>query len=1199
MNYNISKMLKGQFEYDYGTLAFSVQRLELTVGLKGSLTGSFIVTGPQNVETEVFLFVSGTRMSIGPDHFILEAEEDRNAAEVQYAFDATGLSEGDVTKGNIHVVSSRGEYCIPYVVTVSRNEMVTTVGNIRNLFHFANLAKVNWLEAMNVFYSPSFPSVLTGNDQQFLSLYRGLTGVNSFQDGTNEQNMEEFLIAINKKSGVEFSFEEEGCEYSGVMETIRGTIRVNRNGWGYTHLDVTCDGEFLSTERSVLTDLEFLGNLHTLRYFVDPSKLHGGNNLGRIILSNPYTTLVYTVMVHQQYESSEYRKGRERRQLLFELVDLFVRFRSKLLSLADWVAGSEKLIDAMLEIDSEDTVALMYRTQLLLTQERTNEAKWLLGRIDDLYKRGDIAMSDSEKAYFYYLTTLSNRDEEYVNQVSLEVEHLLRRNPGDWRICWFLLYLKEEYARNDEKRLLAVKNQFHLGCNSPIMLIEAYNVFLNNPLLMTELDEFTVHVLLFACRRNILRDDLIDQILYLTGREKQYNQRIAFILMHCYEMIETDQVLSVLVAYLITGDCIDSRAFKWYEKGILHNVRVTNLYEYYMMSISPDYLGEIPRMVLMYFSYHCDLPFERKALLYAYLEQHAEEYSEIERGAEEEIQQFLLSEIRKGHINRDLAYLYKNKLDLSLLDTETAAAFVPLIFMHVVTVENPNVKAVVLVQDKFAREYVYRLEGGRAMFPIYSAEYRILLQDGNGNRYADTIPINLEKLLLPGKHCKAVAPLVKDSVGLNVYLCEESRNYVEINEGNVERFLYLMNSQQISSSYKSTVRSKLAEYYYRTDRIEPLDRFLSELRPEGMDFKERAEFIQYMTDRGMFDKAYEWVCIYGPEEVNEKCLMHLVSHLIVRSNYAYEEMLLRMAEFSYNRGKFDEHIIKYLVAYYNTGIRELKKLLRAAHNCYVDPTYVLEGMLRQMMFSGAFTGDGALVFEEYKKRPNPDSDITDAFLAMNAFQYFVKDELIDPILIGEMRDCISREHDLPEPCKFAILKYYDENREELIKEYHPIIKNLIGYCQRKRFIFPFLTNYADIFPSMVRGNEKTYIEYKTNPAHRVYIHYLIEQDGEKRGEYKTEEMTMVYTGIYVKDVILFFGESLQYYIAEVSEGEEQLVESGSLRSEEMVQEENHTVFGQINDVSIGLALQDYNAALECTDEYLRQKYLVRNLFHTI
>ena len=66
-----------------------------------------------------------------------------------------------------------------------------SLGDIKNLFHFANLAKTDWREAVDLFYSSEFISLFDGTEGSYESLYRGLSEIPG-----NEQNVEEFLISI-------------------------------------------------------------------------------------------------------------------------------------------------------------------------------------------------------------------------------------------------------------------------------------------------------------------------------------------------------------------------------------------------------------------------------------------------------------------------------------------------------------------------------------------------------------------------------------------------------------------------------------------------------------------------------------------------------------------------------------------------------------------------------------------------------------------------------------------------------------------------------------------------------------------------------------------------------------------------------------------------------------------------------------------
>lgn len=51
------------------------------------------------------------------------------------------------------------------------------MGEVKNLFHFANLAKTNPEEAIAAFYAPDFADMLTGQDRQYREYYLGLSHI--------------------------------------------------------------------------------------------------------------------------------------------------------------------------------------------------------------------------------------------------------------------------------------------------------------------------------------------------------------------------------------------------------------------------------------------------------------------------------------------------------------------------------------------------------------------------------------------------------------------------------------------------------------------------------------------------------------------------------------------------------------------------------------------------------------------------------------------------------------------------------------------------------------------------------------------------------------------------------------------------------------------------------------------------------------
>ena len=148
-------------------------------------------------------------------------------------------------------------------------------------------------------------------------------------------------------------------------------------------------------------------------------------------------------------------------------------------------------------------------------------------------------------------------------------------------------------------------------------------------------------------------------------------------------------------------------------------------------------------------------------------------------------------------------------------------------------------------------------------------------------------------------------------------------------------------------------------------------------------------------------------------------------------------------------------------------------------------------------------------------------------------------------------------------------------------------------------LLPLYREYQDLIPAVRHFYDRTIIEYRAHPGSRVYIHYLVEKDSEQEAEYITEEMTDVFEGVCSKEFVLFFGETLQYYIIEERDGEEQLTESATIRKNDIGKEILESRFSRINDLVISQTLEDYSTLDTMLEEYYQADYYADYLFRLL
>ena len=109
------------------------------------------------------------------------------------------------------------------------------------------------------------------------------------------------------------------------------------------------------------------------------------------------------------------RTETERKKLILRLMLSYQDFRLRKIGTSAWLKETRRLVERLVAIDENDIAARLFQAQLLITEERYNEANWILDHVSGLIESGQV--DDTFLAYYLYLTTLLHGDEEYVDKV--------------------------------------------------------------------------------------------------------------------------------------------------------------------------------------------------------------------------------------------------------------------------------------------------------------------------------------------------------------------------------------------------------------------------------------------------------------------------------------------------------------------------------------------------------------------------------------------------------------------------------------------------------------------------------------------------------------------------------------------------------------------------------------------------------------
>ena len=86
-----------------------------------------------------------------------------------------------------------------------------------------------------------------------------------------------------------------------------------------------------------------------------------------------------------------------------------------------------------------------------------------------------------------------------------------------------------------------------------------------------------------------------------------------------YDAFASDDTLEAICKYIMKGNPRKPEYFRWFSLAVEQGIRLTRLYEYYVETMDTSYQRELPKPLLMYFTYNnTSLADDKKAFIYAY-----------------------------------------------------------------------------------------------------------------------------------------------------------------------------------------------------------------------------------------------------------------------------------------------------------------------------------------------------------------------------------------------------------------------------------------------------------------------------------------------------------------------------------------------------------------------------------------------------
>lgn len=1181
MRARIGQIAAGRFNGTKPILAFSEETIDLSVIEGRSEAGSFVIESTNQIKICGIVYSTNPRMECLNPHF--EGEKVR----IRYQFNSKGLTEGDTCEGKFVIVCNQIEYSLSFCARITRLYAEASTGAVKSLDDFTRLAASNWDEAYHLFYNRNFLNTIP-----YDNVYERLTYEGFACARPSGQNMEEFLIGVNKKQPVSISVDKSEEIFMASKEPQSGCFTITKDNWGYTEIRLRTDCEFIKLSKPVLTLDDFIGKTYLYEYIIDASAMHAGRNFGRIYIDGVYQsfTIDITAGVRDDDGSiSDIAVTKDIKECMVGIMELYTSFRLKRIVTGVWANETISILNHLHALVPDEHMYELMKAQAFIINRQRQEAKWIL----DDFKHSNPDKKAPIWGYYLYLMTLLEREPSYVDNMTHEVELIFYENPDSVLLFWVLLFLRDQYFDDSAGKLKDIKYWVLRGCSSPYLYIEAYYLISQDPYLIKELSVFELRILSWAVKEKALTKELAGAIFEAVDLAGGFDNRVYELLTAAYEICPEAEYVGIICSYLIKGHKNDTCFHKWFELGIENKLRLTGLYESYLLTMDDRQISPVPKIIQMYFSFDNKLPYRKLAVLYNNIIAAKETEPEVYHKYRKAMGRFAMDQAQLRHIDDNLAVLYEDMLELGFINEELSAAFSDIIYTHKLIVFDKRIVRAIIYQNEMKEPQIVPVTDQCAYFELFSNDYVILFEDSRGYRYVKSISYRLQRLMDAEKYLDRCISLSPDRPQYIVSHFKHVRDYSDFTKDDLKLFKPVFYSESFSDSYKAVMGYRILKYCQLHDYEDYVRPFLQSINFDTLQKDARKYLIDMLVSNRLYEKAYDMAMEYGIDMLAAASKVVLCENAL-KVQHVDDDFMVQLAISAFKTGKYSDLVLKYLCENYTGPTDELINLWHAADKFSISSMKLDERILEQGIYTQIEPEKISDIFMEYYKRAGNEKLIL-AYISLVAHGYLHSGGCKADFIFDIIEKRFIGNRTLNDACQLALLKHFAE-KTDITQAELEIEDTLLKYYIYNNMYFDFFARLDYRLPEKYFLYDKAFLQYESTPGTHVVLHYSRDEDGE---EFNSEDMVEMYDGIYVKTFVIFFGELIRYYITEEHDNSIEVKESNRLTCNNIPGDNDHSRYNLINEMIISDTLSDETTLKSNIDEYKRLDAATKQLFKLI
>ena len=586
-------------------------------------------------------------------------------------------------------------------------------------------------------------------------------------------------------------------------------------------------------------------------------------------------------------------------------------------------------------------------------------------------------------------------------------------------------------------------------------------------------------------------------------------------------------------------------------------------------------------------------------MLYRNILEYMNPSAELYQNYTRHMEQFAMEQLFQSRISRSLAVIYEHMIYKDMIDSRVARVLPGILKSCRIRCGDSRMKYVIVRYEELEDEEAFLLENQTAYVPLFSERSVLLFQDAYGNRYLDVKHWKVSVMDRPEllAQCYEVYP---DHPMLKLSECRDIVNRGVETDDQAALLEEIVTQMHLSPVFEGRLMQAVTDYYCRK-ASEDKDgdgvfncAYLVQIDKKHMAARQRQQICETLISQNYMREAYNMIRDYGSQYISTPRLMKLCTKTILMNLFDQDDLLLGLSHQVFCQGCYDSVILDYLCEHFNGTVSQMYEVLIQGVREHVETYDLEERLLGQMLFTGCCDQMDS-VFELYMKRKTTKEMVVKAYFTQKSVQYFLEEKDMDQRVFEYLKQAVGNTFDkdrMPTIYLLALTRYFS-TLDKVEAGDAELLKTMTSLLLEEGLVFPYTRELSKHIPVPEDIMDKAMVEYRgKKDAHpELQVRILPEETG-----YHSEDIRRVYQGIFVKQKVLFEGETMEYRIYDYLDGHRRLAAEGQVECDHKLEGKENSRFACLNEMGAAIKDRDDSRLLNAMEDYLKKSAALGRLF---